>query len=79
MMTCRDFVELLIEFLHGELSPEQRAEVETHLGLCPPCVRYLETYRLTITITRQLPPAPLPTSCEQRLRAALEGLLREET
>ena len=60
MMSCHELAELLIDFVAGELPTPQRERVETHLNACPPCVTYLETYRLTIQLTRKLPCVPLP-------------------
>jgi anti-sigma factor RsiW len=77
MMTCRKFAEILIDFVAGELAPDLQAQVADHLGVCPPCVAYLESYRLTIRLVRQLPNVPMPVECEQRLRAALEAALKE--
>jgi anti-sigma factor RsiW len=71
MMTCREFVELLLEFLSGELTADQSQRIKEHLDACPPCVAILQTYRITIELTRRLPCNPLPPSCEQRLRAAV--------
>jgi anti-sigma factor RsiW len=71
-ITCRQLVELLLDFVSGELDEERRKHVELHLQKCPPCVAYLETYQITIQITRQLPPAPLPQEFVERLRAVLE-------
>jgi anti-sigma factor RsiW len=72
MITCRELVELLCDFVCDELSSEQRHMVEQHLCNCPPCVVYLETYQVTIRLTRQLPPAPMPDALIERLRAVLE-------
>ena len=60
MMTCRQLVELLIDFVSDELPDDHRRLIEQHLEICPPCVTYIETYRLTIQLTRQLPPRPIP-------------------
>jgi anti-sigma factor RsiW len=73
MMTCRQLVEKLLEFLDGELPPEQHALAQDHLQRCPPCVAYVETYRLTIHLSRRLPPAPLPPTTAARCKAALEA------
>jgi len=78
MITCRDLVQLLIDFVSGELPPEDQAHVEQHLRRCPPCVTYVETYQLTIRLTRRLPCEPLPPEVEQRLRAALADMKRED-
>jgi anti-sigma factor RsiW len=67
-------VELLIDFVAGELPEEHRALVDRHLHRCPPCLAYLETYQLTIKLTRQLPEAPMPRSLHERLMACLKEI-----
>jgi len=74
MITCCELIQLLIDFVSGELPPEHQAHVEQHLRRCPPCVAYMESYQLTIRLTRRLPCEPLPPEVERRLRAALEEL-----
>jgi anti-sigma factor RsiW len=74
-MTCRECAELLLEFLEGELNAEHCARIRRHLEDCPPCAIYIETYQITIRLTRQLPCGPLPPDVEQRLRAVLKQSL----
>ncbi len=77
-MSCEELVNLLLDFYGGDLTAEQRAEIEEHLCACPPCVQYVEEYRLTIQVTRLLPKNdPLPPAFEQRLRAMLAEVERE--
>lgn len=71
MMTCRELAELLIDFVSGEMQEDHRRRVEQHLRCCPPCVHYVETYQLTIRLTRQLPCQPMPPALAERLRHAL--------
>jgi anti-sigma factor RsiW len=78
MMNCRELAELLIDFVSGDLPEEQRARIEQHLGRCPPCVTYLETYRLTIRLTRRLPCSPLPPELEHRLRMVVRGMCQDD-
>lgn len=77
MMTCRELVELLIDFVSGELPPEALERVQQHLRMCPPCVAYLKSYQLTIQLTRRLPVAPLPPELTERLRQALTEIRSE--
>jgi anti-sigma factor RsiW len=51
-MTCREVNEFLGAYLDHELEAEERGEFERHLGRCPVCVAYLETYRETIRLGR---------------------------
>jgi anti-sigma factor RsiW len=45
---CVQIVELVTDYLDGELDPEQRQLVEEHLADCPPCHRYVEQIRVTM-------------------------------
>jgi anti-sigma factor RsiW len=77
MITCRELVELLCDYVAGDLAPEHRARLEFHLSLCRPCVTYVRTYELTIQLTRRLPDAPLPPALEKKLRKLLAEVQKE--
>ena len=49
-MTCRDFIEFLMEYLSDALTAEERAIFDAHLSECPWCVAYLKTYRETVAL-----------------------------
>ncbi len=51
-ITCRDATDLLLDFITGELNPEINTEFEKHLGVCPDCVAFLNTYKKTIELTK---------------------------
>jgi len=51
-MTCQELIDFLMDYLDEELAAEQRQVFEEHLRECPECVTYVETYRLTIHVTR---------------------------
>jgi anti-sigma factor RsiW len=76
-MTCRDLAELLIDYVADELPAEQAEHIRQHLADCSHCVCYIETYRLTIRLTRQLPAVEPPQELLERLRAAVEQNDRE--
>lgn len=56
-MTCRDAIEVMIDYLDGTLEPHTLEEFEHHLKLCLWCVRYLSTYRQTIRMAGAAFPA----------------------
>ncbi len=72
MMNCQQLADLLLEFLSGELEPDHHSAIEEHLVGCSSCVTFVETYRVTITLTRQLPPLPLREEFARRLEAMLK-------
>lgn len=73
-MTCREFVDFLMRYLDGELGPEQSATFRQHMEACPPCVHYLETYRETIRLGREVcvePDGPVPKEVPEELVTAI--------
>jgi anti-sigma factor RsiW len=78
MMTCHELADLLIDYVSGDMPAEHRERFERHLQSCDACVVYLETYRQTIFLTRKLPVEPLPSACEQRLRAIVDEMMKEK-
>jgi predicted anti-sigma-YlaC factor YlaD len=47
-LTCREFVELITDYLEGALIPVEAARVASHLGSCRPCTLYLDQMQRTI-------------------------------
>lgn len=47
-LTCRELVELVSEYVEGELPPRDRAVLEQHLLICSGCREYLAQVRLTV-------------------------------
>lgn len=78
MITCRELAELLIDFLGDELPADHRRLIEEHLCGCTPCVTFVETYQITIRLTRKLPRPDLPAEFAQRLRRVLEHAARRD-
>jgi anti-sigma factor RsiW len=69
---CQRLLELLHDFVSGELNAADVASLQAHLQQCPPCEIYVQTYRLTITMTRTLPLAEIPSDTAERLLKALK-------
>jgi len=53
-MTCREFLDFLMDYLEGELPRAESETFETHMRDCPPCVTYLDTYRETVRLGKEL-------------------------
>jgi anti-sigma factor RsiW len=50
-MTCHELVQLVTEYLEGELPESDRRRFERHLAECEDCSRYLQQMRQTIELT----------------------------
>jgi len=72
--TCKDSVELLLEYLDGELTPELREKLEEHLGGCSPCEDFLKSYRATPGLCRKALAREVP----REVAAKLTDFLRRE-
>lgn len=72
MITCRRVVEVLSDVVSGQLSRDEREEIEAHLRCCQSRVAFAESYRLIITLTRRLPDVPLPQDMLQSLEVLLK-------
>jgi anti-sigma factor RsiW len=72
-LACREFVELVTEYLDGALPDDQRARFEAHLAECEHCTGYLEDMRMMLASARaiELPPAD-PATHDALLRAFRE-------
>lgn len=67
MLRCRDIVELLSEYLDGQLDPATAEALEAHLADCQECTAFINTYRGTLRMTRQLREEQLPPALRERL------------
>ncbi len=76
MFACRECVELLQDFLEGDMPDEDRKHLEEHLAACPPCVEFLRTYRATPQICRKALAARMPSELAAKLKAFLRDKCR---
>lgn len=60
-LTCQEFVELVTDLLSGDMPAEDRALLEQHLLVCPPCTLHLAQMKTTIDVTGRLRPPPEST------------------
>ncbi|MEE9608870.1 MAG: zf-HC2 domain-containing protein [Myxococcota bacterium] len=73
-MTCREFVDFLVEYLEGTLPEPRRETFEGHMHECPSCVTYLDTYRETVRLGKAVcadPEGPVPEDVPDPLVRAI--------
>ena len=58
-LVCRQAVELVTDYLEGNLSPRARRRFEIHLAACPHCTEYLAQMRETISLAGRVEPGDL--------------------
>jgi len=68
-IACIELVELVTDFLEGDLDPATRERVEAHLAACPHCTAYVEQMRVTTRALRKARTAELEPARRDELLA----------
>jgi anti-sigma factor RsiW len=72
LLTCKDFLHELSDYLDESADAALRAKIEAHIAECPNCWVIADTTKKTIQIYRGMDPYPIPNDVESRLMKALE-------
>lgn len=75
LVTCKDFLSELNDYLDDTVEENVRHELEQHLRECPNCYVICDTTKKTIQIYRGSEPYPMPPEVHQRLLSALRTKL----
>jgi len=72
LLTCKEFLQELSDYLDENVDAEIRAKLERHITECPNCWVVCDTTKRTIRIYKGMEPQPIPPEIESRLMSALE-------
>ena len=78
MVTCKDFLRELGDYLDESVDPQVRAELSKHINECPNCWVVLDTTKKTIQVYKGMDPEPLPEPVHDRLIGALKKKISGE-
>jgi thioredoxin 1 len=78
MKKCKDYCELLSDYLEGEVRDEECTDIEEHLKYCPPCSAVFESLKATVQVCGQAIPADVPEDVRMRLKLFLEQRCRND-
>jgi anti-sigma factor RsiW len=78
MFNCDEVIQLLTDYIDGELEPEAQSQLDQHFTVCPPCVSFLQTFKATIELTGTFRCEDIPESVSEKLHVFLEGQLRSQ-
>ena len=73
-LVCREFVELVTDYLEGALPDAERARFEAHLAECDGCSGYLEDMRRLVGSLHAAPEAPPDPATREALLSAFRDL-----
>ena len=72
LLTCKQFLEELSDYLDEKTDPQLRQKLEQHISDCPNCWVICDTTKKTIQVYKGMDPVPLAPEIHDRLMAALE-------
>jgi anti-sigma factor RsiW len=72
-IACASGVDLLMDYLEGELPADLRSAVDAHIAGCPRCVAFIASYRETPRILREATAAAMPPDLQASLLAFLRA------
>ncbi len=75
MLTCKDFLSELSDFLDEQTDAEIRSKLEKHIAECPNCFVICDTTRKTISVYKGMKSCTIPEDVHTRLMAAVERKL----
>ena len=72
MLTCKQFLQELNDYLDPSIDPETKRHLESHVAACPNCFVVVDTTKRTIQVYKGMEPKTVPEDLKNRLWAAIE-------
>jgi anti-sigma factor RsiW len=77
LLTCKEFLRELNDYLDDTLDPDLKAELIRHVNECPNCWVVCDTTEKTLKVFKGLEPKAIPAHVHSKLMQALERKMRE--
>lgn len=78
MLTCKQFLQELSDYLDDQLDPKLKQELQKHVNECPNCWVVCDTTEKTIKVYKGMEAQPVPGEIQSRLMAALKRKMSEK-
>jgi anti-sigma factor RsiW len=78
LLTCKQFLQELNDFLDESLDPELRRDIERHVTECPNCFVLCDTTRKTLKVFKGMEAHAVPAEVQHRLIQALQKKFAEK-
>jgi hypothetical protein len=75
MFRCRDVGQLLYDYVEQHLEPPLSQQLEQHLADCPGCLAFINTYRQTMSLSKDLRYKEIPPELQHKLRSFIKTKL----
>ncbi|HLH04045.1 MAG TPA: zf-HC2 domain-containing protein [Bryobacteraceae bacterium] len=78
LLTCKQFLRDLNDYLDQTLDPATLEELQRHVNECPNCWVVCNTTEKTLKVFKGFEPQAVPKDIQDRLMAAIEKKMQEE-
>ena len=78
MLSCKDFLQALNEYLDQTEDAEIKKDVELHVSECPNCWVIFNTTQKTLQVFKGMDPQPIPEDIHTRLMDRLQKRIAEK-
>lgn len=68
---CKECIDLLVDYLEGDLPEEQAKELDAHFTGCPPCLDFLDEYRASSELGKKAIVTKMPDALADKLNQFL--------
>jgi hypothetical protein len=68
VISCNELIEFCMDYIEGELPPDEELGFRRHLSQCTDCVNFFETYRKTPEVSREALSTEIPASVKESVR-----------
>ncbi len=72
LLTCKDFLNELSDYLDESVDQELKVNLEKHVTECPNCFVVFDTTKKTLKVYKGIEPQVIPDAIHSRLMAALQ-------
>jgi anti-sigma factor (TIGR02949 family) len=72
LLTCKQFLQELNDYLDPNTDAEMKRRLETHVTQCPNCFVIVDTTQKTLQIYKGVEPQNVPEDVKSRLLKAIE-------
>lgn len=71
-VTCEDAIEVLSDYVDGQMDGSTKAAFQAHFADCPPCLDFLATFKTTLVVSKKVCDEQIPDEVRTRLRSFLK-------
>ena len=72
MLTCKQFLQELNDYLDPNIDAEMKSHLESHVTQCPNCFVIVDTTMKTLQVFKGVEPQTIPEDVKTRLWKALD-------